>query len=248
MKAIVNILFSFFVINHGSAQSYSVTTNESDSFSKAFIQLLRCAADRFENCKGKFLQYTALQENEFELTIPFPESAASIVRFSESDKNVYVEFREFENKESLVKGMYSLIDKIGKALNGGIIEPAIVGIDDKGGMQIAAVSIRDGNGYYQSNIELLTGSSSNTYLLPASRVKGDTSEKYFILLKIYGGIPAYYHNISGDVKSPDKSIEYLLKKLILSAKNDFNSLDEQQPRQLKKKVERYLSNKWSKNL
>src|SRR4029078_5962478 len=74
MKTFFGVSIMLLVFIQASTQEYSIRTNETDSFSKAFVQLLQCAADKFENCRGKFLQYTMLQENEFELAIPFPGS------------------------------------------------------------------------------------------------------------------------------------------------------------------------------
>ena len=241
MKTFFGVSIMLLVFIQASAQEYSIRTNETDSFSKAFVQLLQCAADKFENCRGKFLQYTMLQENEFELAIPFPGSSAGIIRYRENDKNAYVEFRGFDNKESLIKGMYFLIDKIKKALNGEIIEPTIYGIDEKPGLQITGISIKDNNGFYQSNIELFTGSSAGIYLLPAvNNEKDNGSNQYFILLKIYSGVPAYYHNISADVKSPDKKMSGALKELVIAAATDFESLQSQQNKKIRRSRDTFL--------
>lgn len=206
------------------AQEYKVSTAQADSFSKNFIQLLQCATEKFEPCKGRFLRYTNLQENEYELAIPFPGSAAGIVRFRDWDKNAYVEFRGFSDKKSLIGGMQVLIDKIKKALNDQVIISDIAGKEDDAGMQIANVSIKDIEGYFQPNIELLTGSSSHTYLLSSVDENDKASKEYLILLKIYGGTPSYYHNVPAGIISPDKEMDDLLKFLLVAAAKDFDSL------------------------
>lgn len=218
---VVIVLHSFSL----KAQEYSISTQQTDSFSVALVKLLQCASSKFDDCKGEFLQYTMMQENEYRLNFPFPGSAAAIIRHRDWDKNAYVEFRGYSDKKKLQKGVNTLIKKIKTALgNRWHIRSKAPHQDIS--LFIQSISISDSKGFFQPNMELFTGSSASTYLLQKNNIDTGNRKEYFILLKIYGGIPSYNYFISPHILPPDKQLHTTLQQLLKMAETDFDETNQ----------------------
>lgn len=237
MKVLLCLLF---LLNApaGQTQTYRPVAVQKDSFSLALVQLLQCAAQDFASCKGDSIRSTWLMGDDYQLQINFPQSAIGIVRIRDWDKNAYVEFRGFKTEEGARKGLQQLFDKIKKAL-GPQAMPSTATVSSL--LKFYSFSIRDSAGYFSPNIELFGGSSSaNPYLLgPEKEAEG--RKEYFVLLKVYRGIPAYQFFISPSVKSQDDALHQALQKLLILAEDDFDLL-RKNPRfpQQKKRSDTFL--------
>ncbi len=218
------LLLLSIAINKTAAQQYRVTTNSNDQFSQAFINLLRCAEQKFADCRGKLLQYTVMQEHEYKLDIDFPGSAAAIVREGNWEKDAYVEYRGFVDKEDMIKGMNTLKKKIAIALGSQYYNGSSIEWASDSSFSNSSISVRDDHGYFQANIEVLSGSSADTFLLEkTNKVEKERPADYFVLIKIIGGTPAYYNFIDNNITSPEPALTQALRQLMLDAADDFKS-------------------------
>jgi hypothetical protein len=224
MKKLSLVLLALISILGLPAQEYKVTTNQEDDFSKALVQLLNAAANRFEDCTGDSIRSTWLLGDDYRLTIPFPGSTIGVVRTRDYDRNVYVEFRGYKNVAEVNKGVRTMISKLKKALGDQLVEPGISGAPNV--TQFSIMSIRDKHGFFTSNIELLPGAShADPYLLgPEREEELNKPKKYFILLKVKQGIPSYQYYIKDGIIPPDEKLQAVLKRLLKEAATDFDSL------------------------
>jgi len=205
-----------------AAQEYHPVARNKDAFSQALVNTLHCAADYFKNCKGDSLQYTVLQELEHRLIFNFPGSAAAIVRERNYDRNAYIEFRGYPDTQSLKKGVKGLVSKIRKALGDQLYEDASINKLFSIYYTSFSLSVRDANGFFSPNMEIMVSSSSSVYLLPGKQDNGP--KEFFILLKIYGRIPNYNYFIPPDTKSPDPVMSKVIHQVWKDAPNDFTNL------------------------
>ncbi len=221
-KLFINLLFIFTATTPLLAQQYRVTTTQTDPFSKALVQLLNCGINKFDNCKGAFLQNTLFGETEDQLTISFPNSIAGIVRSGDWDKNAYVEFGPYADKNSMAKALSELKQQIKTALGKQLYNERRVD-----SVLFYGMSIADDNGHFQSSFELMTGTTrEKSYLLtPAINTIDKTKPEHnFILLKVQGGVPSYYYNIPAGIKAPDDALRLTLQQLMRSSMTDFQNL------------------------
>ena len=221
MKISVMLLLLCLLSGSGAAQEYKVSTTQQDVFSIALVKLLNCAADGFKNCKGKLIRSTSLMGDDHQLNIVFPGSAAAVVRIRDWEKNAYIEFRGYTDKQSRIKGVYDIVAKIKKAL-GDQLQDRYEGLkkDDVG---FYGLSIKDRNGFFSMNMEVFSGASSAPiYLLGPEREDETKPASDFVLLKIYGGVPSYQHYIHA-IAPPDRKLDTVLRLLIRSAEKDFAS-------------------------
>jgi hypothetical protein len=221
-KLFINAVLLFICGQQVSAQHYQITTTQTDPFSAALVQLLNCGINKFEDCKGAFLQTTMLQETEYQLNIPFPNSIAGIVRSGDWDKNAYVEFGPYADRYSMAKALKELKQKIKTALGSQLLDDP-----HADSLVFYTMSIADANGHFQSSFELMTSATKEkSYLLTPTINTTDKSkpEHNFILLKVQGGIPSYYYNIPADVHAPDESMQLTLQQLMRSSTTDFQDL------------------------
>jgi hypothetical protein len=216
------IVFSFLITK---SQEYKVRTDKIDEFSASLVKLLNCAVTDFNSCKGEHLQYTMMQENEYRLTIDFPGATAAIVRERDSwDKNAYIEFRGYADLRALQNGMKDLVKKIQFALGDQLNPDHSLHSGPDSSWFLSGMGLRDQNGFFSSNLELMSGSSaSSSYLLEKTGNQNNDSAdtKYFILLKVQRGIPAYYYYIKYQIAPPDKILDSVIRELVNAAQNDF---------------------------
>lgn len=205
-----------------AAQEYHPVARSKDAFSQALVNTLHCAADYFKSCKGDSLQYTVLQELEHRLTFHFPGSAAAIVRERNYDRNAYIEFRGYPDTQSLKKGVKDLVSKIRKALGDQLYEDESINKLFSLYYTSFSLSVKDANGFFSPNMEIMVSSSSSVYLLPGKQDNGP--KEFFILLKIYGRIPGYNYFIPADTKSPDPVMSKVIHQVWKDAPNDFTNL------------------------
>lgn len=218
------------------AQEYKPVARDQDAFSIALVKTLNCAVDYFKDCKGDSLQYTMLQELEHRLNIDFPGSAAAIVRERFYDRSAYIEFRGYPDTQSLKKGIKGLINKIRKALGDQLYEDESVDKLLVLYYTSASLSVKDANGFFSPNMELMISSSPSVYLLPGKQ--GDGPKQYFILLKIYGRTPTYNYFIPAHVESPDQAMSQTIHEIWEYAHNDFTSVLPIQNAAIKKRIKR----------
>ncbi len=225
MKKPIILSWLIFSLLTASSQEYKVSTDKTDAFSIALVRLLNCAVTDFNSCKGQHLQYTMMQENEYRLMIDFPGATAAIVRERDSwDKNAYVEFRGYKNLTELKNGMIFLMNKVKHALGDQLNPDHTLHSGPDNAWFLTGMGIRDQNGYFSSNIELMSGSSSSpSYLLEKTGIKPDdsASRQYFILLKVQRGIPSYFNYIRNSIPAPDKLLDEIVKELVIEAGTDF---------------------------
>lgn len=221
-KVFISILSFLFIALQLQAQTYQPTTKQTDSFSRALIQLLNCGINKFEGCKGDFFQTTLMSQQEYHLNIKFPNSIAGIVRSADWDKNAYVEFGPYADRYSMAKALKELKQKIKKALGKQLLEDKRADT-----LLFYTMNIEDENGHFGSSFELMAGTTrEKSYLLAPTINTVDKSkpEHNFILLKVQGGVPSYYHNIPANLKPVDDSLDLALKQLIQLAAVDFKGL------------------------
>jgi len=219
MKISVMLLLLCFFSGSALAQEYKVSTTQQDAFSVALVKLLNAAPDGFKSCKGKLIRSTSLMGDDHQLTIPFPGSAAAIVRIRDWNQTAYIEFRGYANKQSRIKGVYDIVAKIKKALGNQLYD----GNEDpkKDDIDFYELSIKDRNGFFSMNMEVLSGASSAPIFLLGPEREDETKPKAdFVLLKIYGGVPDYRHYIRPSVAT-DKKLDSVLRLLIRSSETDF---------------------------
>ena len=221
-KLFISTLVFLFGAPYLWAQQYKITTQQTDPFSVALVQLLNCGINRFDSCKGDFFQTTMMSQSEHQLTIKFPNSIAGIVRSADWDKNAYVEFGPYPDRYAMAKALKALKQKIKTALGTQLF-------DDKRAdtLLFYSMSIADAKGRFESSFELFTGTTrEKSYLLTPTIHTIDTNKPQhnFILLKVEGGIPFYYYNIPPNLRSTDDSLHLTLQQLIRSATVDFKGL------------------------
>lgn len=221
-KLFISIILFLFVAPHLRAQRYQVTTQRTDPFSVALVQLLNCGINRFDSCKGEYFQTTMMSQTEHHLTIKFPNSIAGIVRSADWDKNAYVEFGPYKDRYEMAKALKELKQKIKNALGTQLFDDARAD-----SLLYYNMSIADAKGRFESSFELFTGTTrEKSYLLTPTinTVDKTKPEHNFILLKVEGRIPAYYQYIPNDLKPADDSLHLTLKQLILWSLTDFKNL------------------------
>lgn len=214
------------------AQVYTIKTDKYDQFSIAFVELLNCAVKKFSDCKGAFLQYTMMQQTESALTIAFPNSIAGIVRSRDWENDAYVEFGPYADRQELVVAIQSLKQKIQHALGNNLYKD---GRADN--LLNFSMNIADEKGFFQSNFELLTGTTTEkSYLLtPSTHIKETGQrEHHFILLKVQSGKPDYYYYVPHKMDVPDTGLQQVLRRMIAAADSDFDSLSKEKG--LRKKI------------
>jgi hypothetical protein len=226
MKMVLSCILAISMLQTVYAQQYNITTNKADPFSIALIKLLNAASNRFADYKSDLIRSTWLGDDH-KLAFEFPGSSMAVIRSRDWDKNAYVEFRGFGSIKDISNGMQTLIAKISNALGDQLMTPVVHG-DPTTLVQIAGLSIKDKNGYFTSHFELFPGSSSAVPYLtgPEKEEDNDQPKKYFILLKIQGGIPSYQYYIPSNIVSPDQQLTQTLQYLLKAATNDFDSLPE----------------------
>lgn len=198
---------------------YKVSAQSNDAFSHALVRLLNEAPLKFAGCKGNFLQYSSMAESEHALDIVFPGSIAAIIRYRDLDANAYVEFGPYSNSAEMKKAIRLLKKQIAKALGNQLYEN-----DNNDTALFFMMSLRDKEGYYQSNFELLTGSTGrDSYLLPGPEAAN--KRHHFILLKAEGRMPSYYNFITAaDTVPADQPLQATLNTLLKAAATDFRYL------------------------
>lgn len=216
MKIATLLAFSCIFINISIAQTYHVTTNQQDQFSRSLVEILNAASTRFSNQKGDSLRSTSLMDTDYRLNIPVPGSAIAIVRIRDWDKNVYIEWRGFANSREQEQGMASITNDIKKALGHQLdIAPSV-------SKSFTSMGIRNSLGNFSPNMELMASSSSaEPYLLGPEREDQTLPKKYFILLKISGGIPFFHYLVDKGIKPTDMTLHKTIQTLMQAAKNDF---------------------------
>lgn len=220
-----NLLLILFIViaSQASAQVYDPVARSQDNFSLALIKTLRCAVDQFKDCRSDSLQYTVMQELEHRLAIAFPGSAAAIVRERFYEHNAYIEFRGYPDTQSVRKGVDQLLGKIKKALGDQLdISNSLKNILY---YLSGSLNLKDKKGHFASNMEIMISSSPGVYLIPEKEKKGP--KQYFILLKIYGGTPAYFYHVPPGVQAHDSAIAGCLRQLMLWAADDFKTAPQQ---------------------
>ena len=176
--------------------------------------------------------------DDYELSFSFPGSIKAIVRLKDWDKNAYVEFSGFKNKVEQYQGLKDLKQKIKKALGDQLYAWQNPNADETG---YWAFSIRNEEGFFSMNMELLAGTTGEPiYLLGPEREEENLKKNHVILLKIYGGIPRYHHFIS-DVESPDRALGQVIKTVVDAARKDFVSLQTADTTGMIRRLPRYDS-------
>jgi hypothetical protein len=211
-----------FLTTLAGAQEYKVSTDQPDSFSIALVKVLNAAPGKFTTCKGEFIRSGSLSGYEYKLNIPFPGSSMAIVRCRDGDQHVYIEFRGFKGKKERDGGIMDLARKIRKALGEQLYDP--YENKDPGELYFYGLSVKDSKGYFSMNMELFGGrSAAGSYLLGPEEEDRSKPQQDFILLKIYGGTPAYNYYINS-TDPPDKALHATFTQLIKEAATDFDQL------------------------
>lgn len=221
MRIKILVPLFLFVSTCSNAQEYKVYSDKTDSFSKAIVRLLECARDRFTTCKGDSIRSTWLMGDDFHLSFPFPGSSMAIVRRRDYDVNGYIEFRGYNNEKTREESIREIAAKIRNTFGNRIYDR---NSDTAKKIYFYGLSLKDENGYFGMNMELF-GSSSTApvYLLGPEKENEVGDKKYFILLKIYPGVPHYYYFIR-PVKAPHINLDKTLTQLLSLAEKDFDSL------------------------
>ncbi len=200
-------------------QVYSLKPRAEDEFSKVLVTLLNAAPGRFAELQGPFIHTTYLSENVYDLKVKLPGSRAAIVQSRDHSTNVYVEFQGYDSNEEVNEGIRQLSLKIKKALADQLYDRN----RDTGQLwqRFTGYSIRDKNGFYGMNLEIFSGKTAfASYLLSPDR-EPENRTRHFILLKITGGLPYYYHFINE--RAPVlPSLHTVLQNLIAASKDDFS--------------------------
>jgi hypothetical protein len=200
-------------------QVYSLQPRLGDEFSKTLVTLLNSAPGRFSDLKDTFIHTTYLGENIYDLRVKLPGSKTSIVLLRDHSTNVYVEFQGYSNYDEVNEGIRELSGKIKKALGDQVYDRNM----DTGQIwrRFTGYSIRDESGYYGMNFELFAGRTAfESYLLSPDKEPGNGT-RHFILLKITGGTPSYYHFIK-QREMPLRPLTVALQQVIAASKQDFS--------------------------
>jgi hypothetical protein len=240
MKRFLLIASIIFINAPAYTQEYKIYTKQTDPFSRSFVQLLNAASTRFKELKGDSIRSTWLMGDDYKLNLPIEGSHTAVVRIRDWDTNVYVEFRGYKDLDAVSKGIRELVDKMQKALGDQMEKPRFYG-------NMTSLNIKDQKGFFSSNIEVFAGSSAaEPYLLGPEKEPNDgTPKKYFILLKVYAGIPHYQYYIPNNIAPPDKALHQTLKQLVKEAATDFEALPpvaHADPSAKKKKTDTILIN------
>ena len=222
MKRVATAILILIITFPASGQSYKVTARQSDPFSLALVNVLNCAATRFTDCRGDSIRTTWLMGTDYKLNVSFPGSTGAIVRKGDWDVNTYIEFRGYKDKKSRNEGIKDLIARIKHALGDQLYDRyADMNADS---LYFYGLNIKDANGYFSMNMELFGSTSSEpVYLLGPEREDKSKAQTHFILLKIYGGVPAYQYYIR-ERKAPDPELHKVVQQLAKSSENDFSDL------------------------
>jgi hypothetical protein len=224
MKSVLIAVLATFILQPLRAQHYNITTDKNDPFSLALVKILNDASTRFADCKGDSIRSTWLMGDDHKLSFDFPGSSIAIIRSRDWDRSAYIEFRGFSSVNEVSKGIRSLIAKIKNALGSQLVPPIIHG-DTATILQIAGLSIKDQHGYFTPHFELFPGASSaDPYLLGPEKEEDGLPKKYFILLKVQGGVPSYQYYVPANIVSPDFKLTQTLQQLMKAAAADFDSL------------------------
>jgi hypothetical protein len=239
------ILF-FLLISSGIcySQLYNPYTDQADQFSKSFVEILNCAKVKFKHCQGDSMRTTWLMGTDYKLTIKVPGSNAGIVRERDWDKNAYLEFGPFNDTVQLRNGMIELVGKMKLALGANANIPHELISGPNSSYFITSLGLKDANGYFQSNIELMSGAAARDNYFPEPEKEPEvvSGKKYFIILKVYSGIPEYQYYIRELVQAPDSDLDVVLKYFIEMAKTDFRELEKKDSNVRKQKTDTILMN------
>lgn len=208
------------------AQGYKVSTDKTDPFSIAFVHLMNCAANNFNQCTGKPEEITGTMK-VYRLIDSFPQTSYSNVIMDENTNYAEVSFGLFFEKDKAKKSIKILIEKIRTALGSqlNVRHELLSGPDSA--FFLASLGIKDKNGYFEPNIEISV--YRRNYGEDTSRgewmIKSDAQPiSYTLRLKIDGGIPSYYFNVQPQVIMRETPLTSTLRYLVKAAENDFDSL------------------------
>jgi hypothetical protein len=219
-RFIIGFIFCLFLNFSLDAQVYKVSTEQPDPFSQALVNLMNCGLQDFRDCKGDSLRSTSLEGDEYRLTINFPGSKAGIVRFRDWSRTAWIEFGNYSDTRSLATGIREITAMISKALGTqlNISHDLLTGPDSS--FFIASMGIKNEQGNFRPNIELMSGSNPASHLIQ----NNENSDHYFILMKLEGGIPEFFYSVK-PVTPPNQNLHQTLQELLKAASTDFDTLN-----------------------